>query len=76
MQVSALTLLVRGISHFCCHKSTFTSPVTAVGNHFWPGKTSPSLSFLIRRVQEGFFHWEGVPGGEMRVTDGREQSRR
>lgn len=63
--------------------------MTAVENYFWPRKTSPSLSFFIRHVHEGFFirgcsrwrdenyRWEGTEQ-EMRgggKSDGEERGR-
>lgn len=71
MQVSALTVPVRGISHFCCHKSTFTSLVTVLENYFWLGKTSPGLFFFIWRAREDFFIKGGAAGGEIGIRDGR-----
>lgn len=76
MQVSALAVSVRGISHFWCHKSTFTSPVTAVENYFWPRKTSPGLFFFIWWRDENY-RWEGTEL-EMRCggkSDGEERGR-
>lgn len=35
MQLSALTVPVRGISQLCCHKSTFTSVMTGIEIYFF-----------------------------------------
>lgn len=76
MQVSALTVPVRGISHFCCHKSTFTSLVTVLENYFWLGKTSLVFSFSSGVRGRIFFIKGGAAGGEIGIRDGREGSRR
>ena len=61
MQLSALTAPVRVISHFCCHKSIFTSFMTGVENYFWPRQDFMFLSFFIRDLPGRFslrgFRW-------------------
>lgn len=85
MQLSALTAPVIVISHFCCHKSTFTSLTTGVQNYFWPRKILVFLSFYKgsagrfslqasgeekRKLQIG-----GMEGGDerQRESDGEER---
>lgn len=76
MQQSALTGPVRAISHFCCHKSTFTSVMTGVENDVWPRKNLVLLSVSKRCA--GRFSLGASGKEQMKITDwrkGREELR-
>lgn len=73
MQLSALTAPVRVISHFCCHKSTFTTVMTGVENYFWPRKNLVFLSFY--EGSAGRFSLWASGEKKMKITDWRQGKR-